>query len=93
MERLPRRSQHISHRIPTRRSTRAQHGPRRRGDLPRSVRSRISTSSWPMNLSRPIAYLREDAAKSRGSWVGSSGASRPNAWMISRNWSLLRVIA
>ena len=65
MERLPPHSRRIPHRIPTRRSARADRGTRRRGDLPRSVRNRISTSSWPKNLNRPIAYLGEDAAKSQ----------------------------
>src|SRR5215469_3647059 len=41
----------------------AHHGTRRGGELPRSVRSWISTSSWPKNPSRPITYLRQDLAK------------------------------
>src|SRR5262249_40820261 len=47
----------------TRRSAHAHHGTKRRGELPRSRRSRISTSSWPKNLGRPIAHFRKDAAQ------------------------------
>ena len=69
MERLPRRSRRIPHRLLTLRS--ARHGTRRRGELLQPVRSRIFTSSWPKNLSRSIAYLREDAAKSQRQLVAA----------------------